>query len=102
MPDAQMLFVSGSKSVPWDGVFRVSHAIQQYRWGIERTFALLQAGYGYINMDFPVNVVRGVWKSQASAAEAECTLLKQLWHFKGRKCGDPRDKVFAICKDLKS
>lgn len=54
---------------------------------------------------FPVNVVREVWKSQASAAEAECTLLKQLWHFKGRKCGDPRNKVFAIlriCKDLKS
>ena len=46
-----------------------------------------------------------MWKIQASATEAECTLLKQLWHFKGRKCGDPRDKVFAIlgiCKDLKS
>ena len=56
-------------------------------------------------MDSPVNVVREVWKSQASAAEAECKLLKQLWHFKGRKCGDPRDKVFAIlgiCKDLRS
>ena len=52
---------------------------------------------------FLVNVVREVWKSQASVAEAERTLLKQLWHFKGRKCGDPRDKVFAIlgiCKDL--
>lgn len=99
MPDAQMSFVCGSNSVPWDSVSRVSHAIQQYRWGIERTFALLQAGYGYINMDFPVTVVR------ASAAEAERPLLKQLWHFKGRKCGDPRDKVFAIlriCKDLES
>lgn len=54
---------------------------------------------------FLVNVVREVWKSQASAAEAECTLLKQLWHLKGRNCGDPRDKAFAIldiCKDLKS
>lgn len=56
-------------------------------------------------MDYPVNVVRDIWKSQASVAEAECTLPKQLWHFKSRKCGDPRDKVFAIpgiCKDLKS
>ena len=53
MPGAQMSFVCGSRSVPWDSVSRASHAIQQYRWGIERTFALLQAGYGYIDMDFP-------------------------------------------------
>ena len=105
MPDARMSFVCGSKSLPWDSVSRVSHAIQPYRWGIRRTLALSLAGYEYINMDFPVNLVREVWKSPASEAEAECTLLKQLWHFKGRKCGDPRDKVFAIlgiCKDLKS
>ena len=56
-------------------------------------------------MDRPINVVRELWKSQAPVAEAECTLLKQLWHFKSRKCGNPRDKVFAIlgiCKDLNS
>ena len=105
MPDARMSFVCGSKSVPWDSVSRASHAIQPYRWGMERILALSLAGYEYINMDFPVNLVREVWKSPAPEAEAECTLLKQLWHFKGRKSGNPRDKVFAIlgiCKDLKS
>ena len=105
MPDAEMLFVCGNKSVPWDYVSRVSHAVQPYRWEPAQTLALFQAGYGYTDMDYPVNLIREIWKSPASVAEAECTLLKQLWHFKSRKCGDPRDKVFAIlaiCKDLKS
>ena len=105
MPDAEMSFICGSKSVPWDYVSRVSHAVQKYRWEPAQILALLQVGYDYIDMDYPVNVVREIWKSQAPVAEAECTLLKQLWHFKSRKCGDPRDKVFAIlgiCKDLKS
>ena len=100
-----MSFVCGRKSIPWDSVSRVSHAVQRYRWKIEQILALSQAGYEYINMEFPVNLVREVWRSQASVAEAECTLLKQLWHFKSRKCGDPRDKVYAIlgiCKDLRS
>ena len=105
MPHAEMTFVCGSKSIPWHYVSRVSHAVQRYRWGPAQILALDQAGYDYIDMDYPVNVVREIWKSSVSEAEAECTLPKQLWHFKSRKCGDPRDKVFAIlgvCKDLKS
>ena len=61
--------------------------------------------YVHIDMDYQLNVIRGICGSQAPIAEAECTLLKQLWHFKLRKCGDQRDKVFAIlgiCKELKS
>ena len=105
MPDSEISFVCGNKAVPWDYVSRVSHAVHQYRWEPAQIHALFQAGYDYIDMDYPVNVMRDLWKSQASVAEAECTLPKQLWHFKSRKCGDPRDKVFAIlgiCKDLKS
>ncbi len=103
MPDAQMSFVCGRESVPWEHISRVSHALQRYRWGPERTFALYRAGYEPIYLESPVNLVREVWKSESSVAEAESTLLKQLWHFKSRKCGDPRDKVFAIlgiCKDV--
>lgn len=105
MPDAQMSFVCGSKSLPWESVSRASLAIQRYGWTPEQQLALTQAGYDYPNLDFPVNLVREVWKSPASVVEAECTLLKQLWHFKSRGCGDPRDKVYAIlgiCKDLRS
>ena len=104
MPDAQMSFVCGGESVPWDYASRVSHAIQRYRWGPERTVALFQTGYDYPNMDAPVNLIREVWKIQAPVAEAQCTLLKHLWNFRNRKCGDPRDKIFAIlgiCKDLR-
>lgn len=32
MPDAEMSFVCGNMSVPWDYVSRVSHAVQRYRW----------------------------------------------------------------------
>ena len=99
-----MSFVCGRKSVPWHLVSWASHAIGGYRWGPEQSFALTQAGFDPINMDAPVEVIREMWKSQDSVVEAECTLLKQLWHFRSRKCGDPRDKVFAIlgiCKDLK-
>lgn len=105
MPDAQMSFVCGSKSLPWDSVSRAFLAIQRYGWTPEQQLALFQAGYYFPNMDAPVNLVREVWKSQPSVAEAECTLLKQLWNFKSRGCGDPRDKVYAIlgiCKDLRS
>lgn len=105
MPNAQMSLVCGSKSVPWESISRASAAIQRYGWKPEQQLALYQAGYDYPNMDSPVNLVREVWKSQASIAEAECTLLKQLWRFKSRGCGDPRDKVYAIlgiCKDLRS
>lgn len=104
MPDAQMSFVCGSKSVAWESVSRASSAIQRYGWKPEQQLALTQAGYDYPNMDFPVNLVREVWKGPASVAEAECTLLKQLWHFKSRGCVDRRDKVYAIlgiCKDLR-
>ena len=96
MSDAQMSFVCGKKSVPWEHASRVSHAIQKYRWEPERSVALFEAGYNYINMDAPVNIVREMWKIQAPVAEAQCTLLMHLWNFKGRKCGDPRDKIFAI------
>ena len=105
MPDAQMSFVCGRESVAWERASRVSQAIQRHPWGPEQILALFQAGYNYINMDAPVNLVREIWKSQTPVAEAQCTLLKHLWNFKSRKCGNPRDKIFAIlgiCKDLRS
>ena len=104
MPDAQMSFVCGRQTVPWDYASRVFHAVGRYRWGLERVFVLAKAGYTYSNMDAPVNTLRELWKMKGETAEAQCTLMKRLWHFRGRKCGDPRDKVFAIlgiCKDLR-
>ena len=105
MPDSLMSFICGRQSVPWESASRLCHAMKRYRQGVEQTIALINAGYDYIDMDFPVNDIREVWKSQAPVAEAECTFVKQLWYFKCRKCGDPRDKIFAIlgiCKDVRN
>ena len=104
MPDAQMSFVCGRQTVPWDYASRVFHAVGRYRWGLERVFVLAKAGYTYSNMDAPVNALREIWKMKGETAESQCTLMKRLWHFCGQKCGDPRDNIFAIlgiCKDLR-
>ncbi|KAK3174418.1 hypothetical protein OEA41_001664 [Lepraria neglecta] len=105
MPDEEMSFVCGRESVPWESVSRASHAVQRYRWGIQRTYVLFDGGYTYNNMDRPVNLVRWFWKNRNAVAESQSALMTNLWGFRSRKCGDPRDKVYAIlgiCKDLRT
>lgn len=104
MPDKEMTFVCGRYSVPWDMASRASHAVQRYRWGIQRTWVLDHAGYAYNNFDSPVNLIRWIWKHQSAVVESQNTLMMNLWSFRSRKCGNPRDKVYAIlgiCNDVR-
>lgn len=104
MPDKEMSFVCGRYSVPWEIASRASHAVQSYRWDIQRMWALDHAGYTYNNFDSPVNLIRWIWQHQSAVVESQCTLMMNLWNFRSRKCGNPRDKVYAIlgiCNDVK-
>ena len=104
MPDKEMTFICGRSSVPWEMASRVAHAVQRYRWGIQRTWVLDNAGYGYNNFDSPVNLIRWIWKHQSAVVETQSTLMMNLWSFRSRKCGNPRDKVYAllgICNDVR-
>ena len=50
-----------------------------------------------------MNLIRWKWKNPA-VRESYCTLMNNLWSFRSRKCGNPRDKVYAIlgiCHDVK-
>ena len=105
MPDKEMSFNCGSESVPWESVSRTSHAVQRYQWGLQRTYVLFNGGYTYNNIDRPVNLVRWFWKNQSAVAESQSALMTNLWGFRSRRCGDSRDKVYAIlgiCKDLRT
>ena len=105
MPDKEMSFVCGRHSVPWEYVSRASHAVRRYQWGIQRMWVLFDAGYASNNYDSPVNLVRWLWKHQSAVAENQSTLMMNLWSFRSRKCGNPRDKVYAIlgiCKDVRT
>ena len=104
MPDEEISFVCGRYSVPWEFASQASRAVQRYQWDMKRTWALGHAGYAYNNFDNPVNLRRWIWKHQfTAAAESQCTLMMNLWSFRSRKCGNPRDKVYAIlgiCNDV--
>ena len=104
MPDREMSFVCGRYSVPWEIASRASHAVQRYRWSIQQAWILDHSGYSYNNFDSPVNLIRWIWKHQSAVAENQNTLMMNLWSFRSRKCGNPRDKVYAIlgiCNDVR-
>jgi len=102
MPAEEMSFVCGRESISWESASPTSRGIQRFNWGLDRALSLFQAGYDYSSIDHPVNLVREIWK--AKGVENHSTLMKNLWAFRSRKCGNPRDKIFAIqgiCKDLR-
>ena len=104
MPDKEISFVCGRHSIPWGVVSPAYHAFQHYRWGIQRVWVLDRAGYAWTNYDSPVNLIRWIWKHQSAVAENRSTLMMNLWSFRSRKCGNPRDKVYAllgICRDVR-
>ena len=104
MPNKEISFVCGRHSVPWGIASPAYHAVQRYPWETQRMMILGHAGYAWNNYDRPVNLIRWIWKNQSAAAENRSTLMMNLWSFRGRKCGNPRDKVYAllgICKDVR-